>query len=428
VISTLRIQLLGDFLLVADGVPVTTVHTPRLQSLLAYLVLHRAAPQARSHLAFLMWPDLSDAQAHANLRKTLHHLRQSLPSTDLFLHADRQSLHWQPSRPDASWMLDVMDFELALAQAEQAQQTQDMAVMRQALERAVDLYRGELLPSCYEEWILSERDRLHHLFTQVSERLIVLLEQQRDYDAAIRAAQRLLRHDALHEATYRQLMRFYALRGDRVAALRAYHTCVTLLERELAVEPSEATRQVYESLLRMDVTSPLKPSSNMPRGTAVPLIGREREWRHLQTIWRGATYGSSHLVVLSGEAGIGKTKLAEELVAWVSRQGMTAASTRCYAAEGRLGYAPVIAWLRADAIQPALSTLDDVWLTEVIRLVPELLAQRPDLPRPRPLTDESQRHYLFEALAHAFLQEPDEGRASHNSPRQSWLMSTFGDR
>ncbi len=421
-IPTLHIHLLGDFLLVADDIPVTAVHTSRLQSLLAYLVLHRTAPQARSHLAFLMWPDLTDAQAHANLRKALHHLRQSLPSTDQFLHADRQSLHWQPSRPDASWTLDVLDFELALAQAEQAQKAQDMVVMKQALERAVDLYRGELLPGCYEEWILPERDRLHHLFTQVSERLIVLLEQQRDYDAAIRAAQRLLRHDALHEATYRQLMRFYALRGDRVAALRAYHTCVTLLERELAVEPSEATHQAYESLLQMDVTSPSKPSSIMSRGTVVPLVGREREWRHLQTIWRGAAHGSSHMVVLSGEAGIGKTKLAEELVTWVSRQGMTAVSTRCYAAEGRFGYAPVIAWLRADAIQPGLSALDDVWLTEVVRLVPELLAQRPDLPRPRPLTDGWQRHYMFEALAHAFLQTPDEGSEGHNSSRQSLLL------
>src|SRR5260370_1310896 len=138
------------------------VNIPRLQSLLAYLVLHRTAPQARSHLAFLLWPDSSEAQAHSNLRQ---------------------------------------------------------------------------------------------LFLQTVEELIVLLEQERKYDAAIKAAQRLLHHDPLQEETYRQLMRFYALRGDRAAALRVYHTCVTILERELGAEPSEATRQVYESLLQLDTSS-----------------------------------------------------------------------------------------------------------------------------------------------------------------------------
>src|SRR5947207_995256 len=94
VIPTLRIQLLGDFLLVSGDTPVTTVNAARLQSLLAYLVLHRTAPQARSHVAFLLWPDSDEAQVHSNLRKLLHQLRQALqalPHADHFLHADRHS-------------------------------------------------------------------------------------------------------------------------------------------------------------------------------------------------------------------------------------------------------------------------------------------------------------------------------------------------
>ncbi len=232
-IPSFRIQLLGDFLLVSGDTPVTTVNVPRLQSLLAYLVLRRTAPQDRSHLAFLLWPDSTEAQAHTNLRKLLHQLRQALPDADHFLYADKHNLQWRPA-PSASWTLDVQDFEQALAQAEQAEQTQDTAALRQALEQAPHLYRGDLLPSCYDEWILPERDRLHQLFLQSAERLIALLDQERDYTAAISVAQRLLRHDPLHEATYRQLMHFYALRGDRAAALRVYHTCVTVLEREVA--------------------------------------------------------------------------------------------------------------------------------------------------------------------------------------------------
>ena len=82
---TLRIHLLGDFLLLADEIPVTSIDLPRLQSLLAYLLLHYNVPQARSHLAYLLWPDSTDAQAHTNLRNLVHKLRQALPNADAFL-------------------------------------------------------------------------------------------------------------------------------------------------------------------------------------------------------------------------------------------------------------------------------------------------------------------------------------------------------
>src|SRR5260370_35555762 len=91
------------------------------------------------------------------------------------------------------------------------------------------------------------------------------------------------------------------------------------------------------------------------------------------------------------------------MLAWVSRQGMTTASAHCYAAEGRLAYAPVRAWLRADVVQTGLSALADVWLTAEARLVPDLLAKRPALPRPAPMTEGWRRQHFFAALAHALL-------------------------
>lgn len=163
---TLHIHLLGDFLLVSGDTPVTTVAVPRLQSLLTYLVLHRSAPQDRSRLAFLLWPDSTEAQAHTNLRKLLYQLRQAFLDAGHFLHADKHSLQWQTT-PDAPWTLDVLDFEQALAQAEQAKQAQDTNALRQALEQVMHLYRGDLLPSCYDEWILPERDRLRQSFSRL---------------------------------------------------------------------------------------------------------------------------------------------------------------------------------------------------------------------------------------------------------------------
>ena len=143
-----------------------------------------------------------------------------------------------------------------------------------------------------------------------------------------------------------------------------------------------------------------------PRPTLValaPLVGRQDEWAQVQAAWHATATGGSQLVVLAGEAGIGKTRLAEELLAWAGHQGIVTASARCYAAEGGLVYAPVTAWLRTDAIRATMPALANVWLTDVARLLPELLTERPDLPRPGPLTEAWQRQRLFESLARATL-------------------------
>ncbi|HEX6777636.1 MAG TPA: AAA family ATPase, partial [Ktedonobacterales bacterium] len=396
----LHISLLGEFRLVSDDTPVTTIDWPRLHSLLAYLLLHHTTSQSRAQLAFLLWPDSTDAQAHTNLRNLVHRLRHSLPYADHFLQADKQTLRW---RSDAPWTLDVAEFERAIAQAKQAEQAGSKTEMRKALEATVELYGGDLLPGNYDEWILPERERLRQAFFGALERLILFLEQERDYQAAIGYARRLQRYDPLHEATYRHLMRLYAANGERAAALRAYHTCATTLERELAVEPGAATREIYERLLQKDGPPVPLATPSTALAAEVPLVGRQHEWTQLLAAWQSAAAGAMHLVVLSGEAGIGKTRLAEELLARLGRQGITIASARCYAAEGELAYAPVASWLRSPGAYTALGTLSSVWLTEVARFVPDILAERPDLPQPGPLVESWQRQRLFEALARAIL-------------------------
>ena len=386
--DTLRVHLLGSFRLLHRDEAVTGFDQARLQELLAYLLLHRNVPVPRQQLAFLFWPDSVEEQARTNFRNLWHRLRRALPDADHLLLTDDLSVQWRGD--DACW-LDVAAFEKGLQRARA-----DLAPDEQiaSLEEAVAVYGGELLPGCYSEWLLAERDRLAQAYGAALEQLAALNEERRDYRQAIGHAQALLRHDPLHEPVYAQLMRLHALNDDRAAALHTYHTCVTILRRELDVEPSRPTREIYERLLNVKS----QPAALPQFESAAPLVGREAEWALLQKTWREAT-GGARLVLISGEAGIGKTRLAEALVEWVGRQGIPALTARCYATEGELAYEPVVAWLRGHPRPP----LADPWLRELARLLPEILIERPDLPPPGPLTEAWQRLRLFEALAHALL-------------------------
>ncbi len=399
-IPTLHIRLLGDFSLIYGDQQVMGVNTTRLRSLLAYLVLHRDVPQQRQHLAFLFWPDATEAQARNNLRQLLHQLRQVLPNADQFLSADAQLLHWHPVTPV---QLDVAEFEQSLTKAELATVRNDPYLLQATLEQADTLYLGDLLSGCYDEWIVPERDRLRQRHLQILEQLLRLFEGRGDDPSAIAYAKRLSALDPLSEDLYRRLMRLFARNNDRASALHVYHTCVTTLQRELGIDPDPATRQVYEQLMQHEMPAILPAAGQTLGAATTTLIGRKPEWEALQVAWQHATQGEPHFVLVTGEAGVGKSRLTEDFLVWASQQGAATSKTRSYAAEGQLSLAPVTAWLRSDGLRSHLKLLDPVWLTEVARLLPELFAEHPDLPRYEPVTEYGQRQRFFEALARATL-------------------------
>ena len=245
----LSLHLLGEFRAVYGDRAMTTLTAPHVQLVLARLVLHPGLAQPRAHLAALLWPDSSEAQARTNLRKRLHELRRALPDAERFLDARGQTLSW---RADAPYRLDVSEFEAAARRAEAPAE----------IARALDLYRGDLLPGHYDEWVLTERDRLRQAVARLLERGIAAGEDARDYPTALGYARRLRDHDPLHEAAYQALIRLHALAGDRVAAVRAYHDCVAVLRRELGMEPSRETRDLYERVLASRPLPPTPPAQS----------------------------------------------------------------------------------------------------------------------------------------------------------------------
>lgn len=396
----LEIGLLGGFRLVYEGVLKYEINTPRMVSLLSYLLIYRETPQQRRHLAYILWPDSSEAQARTNLRKLLYQLRQILPNADTYIDFEGQTIRWKDGT-DLS--LDVAAIQAAIDMA-----AKNPASEQRQLELAAKLYRGDLLPEIYDEWIEPERERLRAQFATVLERLILLYESKRSYPEAIYTAQRLLQCDSLNEKTYRDLMRMHALNNDRTSALRVYHNCVNTLMHELAVEPDKETRELYQRLLQDEssdsvLTSPaVLPVSIASR--SIPLVGREQEWQTLLKLWNNASPGQPFCLILLGEAGIGKTRLAEEFLGWIRQQGVLTATARCIAGEGSTAYAPVAEWLRSDAIRSRWKDIDRPWLIELARLIPELQSENPDLPQPGLLAENWQRRRMFEALLRAIIQ------------------------
>ena len=397
--SNLHLQLFGSFYLSGDDDLHPQILQARAESLLAYLILKRHSPQARQHLAFLLWPDSGEAQAYSNLRKALHQLRAVLPDPDRFLLIDTRIVQW---RSDAPCEVDIVQFEQHVSEAEKLELDRDPLGIQAHLAAAAALYKGDLLPGCYEDWISPERERLREQYLAAIQRLIYQLEQAHDYAAAIHQANCLLRTDPLHEETYRCLMRLHGLNGDRTAALRAYHTCATTLLRELGVDPSPLTQEAYLQLLHLDLPSAVHSPPHAARRQDL-MVGRKAEWTALMAAWQQCIDGHAHCVLIAGDAGSGKTRLAQEFARWLSHQGANIARSRAYAGEEGLAYAPLIDWLRSEPLQSVWSRLDAVWLSELARLVPDILPTHPTPGHLDAIGERWQRQRLFAALNRAIL-------------------------
>ena len=257
--------------------------------------------------------------------------------------------------------VDVVEFERQVAEGTPA-----------ALERAVALYRGELLEGLalqeapFEEWLLAERERLREL---ALEALAKLLHHQRTTgatEAALQTALRLLALDPLQEPVHRAVMRLYVQLGRRASALRQYQVCVGVLQRELGVEPETTTKQLYQEILRQrpphataDVESPATapagpaeapgpPEETLPR--ELPLVGREAEIRRLREALTEAWEGHGQVVAVIGEAGVGKSRLLAEVAAEAVARGGRVLVGRCYEAEQILPFAPWVDALRAGRV------------------------------------------------------------------------------
>src|SRR5262249_49363525 len=259
------------------------------------------------HIAFLFWPDSTDAQARTNLRQLLHHLRSALPDSGRFLETDSQTILWRPTKEFA---IDVADFENAITRAEEAARKHDSAAARKDLHNAARLYNGDFMPGLLDEWAELERNRLRQKYSDILGRLIGLLEQARELSSAIQYADRLLAMDPFCETSYQTLMRLHAMRGDRAVALLVYHQCATVLRRELDTHPGPATQHLRDQVTKQALIPSDQPNVSIKSETThLPLVGRQQEFKQLLEAWNTAQIGRASFALVTGESGIGKTRL-----------------------------------------------------------------------------------------------------------------------
>ncbi|HZO27895.1 MAG TPA: AAA family ATPase [Chloroflexota bacterium] len=382
--ARLEVRLLGAVEVILDGRRLGAFNALRLQRFLALITLRRDL-QHRSRLAFELWPDSDERQARTNLRKLLHDFRHSLPDIDEFVQIDNEIVRWVPTGPSE---VDVLRFRNAVAAGD--------------LELAARLYSGDLLPACYDDWVLDERAKLRAEAYGVLVRLAKEATARHDHEATIRHAQSAIDLEPTDEAAVRILMEAYLERGDRGAALRSYHRHAAVLERDLAVEPGEAIVAMYRQLrARTSHRQELQGEDTAPVADVL-FVGRKLELGQLRRAWSTAREGRAHLVLLTGEPGIGKSRLAVELGRHVRAEGHVVASARAYEAAGRVPWGPVVDLLRSDALRRHIDTLGTVWRAELARLLPELLETTP-APTSSRSGDLAQRHRLFDAVSRAIV-------------------------
>jgi DNA-binding SARP family transcriptional activator len=358
--ARLHLRLLGGFEVRLESGPPVTLPTRKTQALLAYLALAAGSTYPRDKLTALLWGSTPDRRARHSLRQALSALRKVLAAAAAAPEILVEGEHVALDR--AAVAVDALDFE-----------RQVKVGTLESLEAALDLYRGELLEGlpvgepAFEEWLIAERERLRELALQALARLVGLHDKRGVTDAAIQAAQKLLSLDPLQEAAHRALMRLYARDGRRGAALRQYQACLDVLQRELGTEPEPETRELYHDLLRQRRTAtpaerpemvreaapaPIPPQPGLPGGAGI--VGRADELARLGRALDGAREDRGVVAALVGEAGVGKSRLVEEVVALAEARGLRVATGRAYELEGALPLGP---WIDAIPLDRTLADL-----------------------------------------------------------------------
>lgn len=402
----LNLYLFGAPRLLKNNKPIE-FDTRKAIALLAYLAVTRA-PHSRDALAALLYPEYDQTHARAALRRTLSTLNAALDSDTLDI--DRENIGLQPH---AKLTTDVVEFQIIVDEGK----AKPSDVKR--LTRAAEIYHDDFMAGfslrdspAFDDWQFFTTENLRREFARLLDKLVCYHRDQKSFDPAIQYARRWLALDPLHEPVHRQLMQLYAWSDQRAAALRQYDECVRVLEKELGVAPLDETTRLYEEIKankivdrgwwtvagRANLTTDHSPLTT----SRFPLVDRSTELETIQGAY-AAVRTDGYLIAIEGEAGIGKTRLAEEFLGRIREQNAIILSGRSYEGETNLAFGIFVDALRMLIERKDLrAKIPSAWLDEVARLVPEI-GDGATMP---PLDNASARGRFFEGISQSMVAIP----------------------
>nr|WP_281721115.1 AAA family ATPase [Nitrosomonas nitrosa] len=429
--SRLELSTLGSLHIRYDGHSVKIERRHAL-GLFVYLAV-TGIPQARDTLAVLFWPEHNEVDARAALRRMLSSINKPIPSV---LSANRETVSLQREGGIDIW-LDVDQFYRLLERSRKHghPETEVCGDCLKSLAEAVTLYRGDFLAGFtlrdapgFDDWQLFQTETLRRELIGALERLVGSHRERHEFEPAIGYARRWLALDPLDESAHCHLMSLYAWAGQRQAALRQYAECVRLLERELDVPPQEVTTQLFEeikenrlTLLRTPIYPPswlrterpvwfpsgkpartgttqtIQPFALLDRIVRGQLVGREREATEIKTFWDRAVSGAGQMLLISGEAGIGKTRLLREITSLAETTSGRVLIGRCDP-EGSAPYAPISQVIRI-AFEKGFDNelmIPNYVLADLITFAPVLRQQFPEISPNPPLDPSVERERMFD--------------------------------
>lgn len=393
---------LGGAELLVDGAP-ASVDTRKAIALVAYLSIEGRT--SRDTLAGVFWPESPDTRARSALRRTLSAVRSGLGEDSVV--ADRNT-----AAISSEISTDLTAFRDALDETHQHEHdSHDVcSSCLPHLERAADQYRGDFLAGFslrnapdFDDWSRTVAESYRLEIAEALERLTIGRAAVGDYRGAVDAAHRWIDLDSLHEPAHRNLMLLTAWAGDRSGSIDAYRRCVSILSTELGVAPLEETTELYEAILDDDLPPPpsvrrrVRPQSEPVLRADPSLINRMAEIETLDSELMWAATGG-RVVVISGDAWMGKTRLLEEFTRTTVSRGHRVLTGRGYRSEQALAYG-VVTQLLGQALSKQLFDLAEVprWaLVEASRLLPELSEERY-------VRDDGNEARLFEAITRLIL-------------------------
>jgi DNA-binding SARP family transcriptional activator len=389
----------ADFVLNLLGPPAVLPQTgevalPQLSAkavaLLIYLVLE-PGPHTREELAGLLWGESSDEEARASLRQAIKHLRLHLGE---ILRCDRSVI-------ELTGVIECGVYQFRERVAQEPRLAIDTDITRFLAGFSV-----RHAPQ-FDDWVTEVR---RGLLRQYQEALGTLAREamgQWRWRDAVELADRWLSSDPLSDDAVRLAIEARYLAGDRGSALARYQEYRATLARETGCEPSRGLLNLIRRVESDSAPINARPITDEWYARApsfeASLIGRRTEWATLVKAWKEARRGHSRIVLIEGEPGVGKSRLAGEFLRWIVADGGSVLRGHGYDVRAGLPYEPVVEVLRDALGTPGLSGAAPEWLTEAARLLPELRQRFTGLPEASAASDTSSGWRLFEGIAQLML-------------------------